>query len=40
MIMEEFKKILSEINEADWTKRLKGIDSLIEFTKNNLNIIK
>ena len=40
MIMEEFKKIIFEINESDWNKRLKAIDNILDFTKNNINIIK
>lgn len=40
MIMEEFKQIISETSTNDWNKRLKSIDTLSEFVKNNINIIK
>ena len=40
LVMEEFKSLISDINTNDWNKRLKTIDSLLEFVKNNLNTIK
>jgi hypothetical protein len=38
--MEEFKQIIGDIGTSDWNKRLKTIDTLTEFTKNNINVIK
>ena len=40
MLMEEFKQIINELGTNDWNKRLKSIDTLSYFVKNNLNTIK
>lgn len=40
LIMEEFKQIIAEIGTNDWNKRLKAIDNLSDFVKNNVNVIK
>jgi hypothetical protein len=38
--MEEFKNIIGEIGTTDWNKRIKVIDSLTDFVKNNTPVIK
>jgi hypothetical protein len=40
MLMEEFKQIINELNTNDWNKRLKSIDTLADFVKNNISTIK
>lgn len=35
LIMEEFKNIVSELQTNDWNKRLKAIDTICDFVKNN-----
>eukprot|EP00347_Sterkiella_histriomuscorum_P023335 403335038 len=40
MLMEEFKQIVAELSTNEWNKRLKSIDTLSEFVKNNINTIK
>lgn len=40
MLMEEFKQIINELSTNEWTKRLKSIDTLSDFVKNNINTIK
>lgn len=39
-VMEEFKNIVNEMNTNDWQKRLKNIDTLNEFVKTNILVIK
>ena len=38
--MDEFKNIINEMNTNDWNKRLKNIDTLNEFVKNNILVIR
>jgi hypothetical protein len=40
IVMEEFKTIINEMSTNDWNKRLRNIDTLGEFVKNNILIIK
>lgn len=40
MVMEEFKNICSELVTNDWNKRLRAIDTIEVFVKNNLKVIK
>lgn len=40
MLMEEFKQIISELGTNDWNKRLKSIDTLCDFVKNNITTIR
>ena len=39
MIMEDFKQIITETQVSDWNKRLKSIESLVEFTRKQSQII-
>jgi len=38
--MEQFKQIVSDIGTNEWNKRLKTIDILNEFVKDNITIIR
>jgi hypothetical protein len=40
LIMDEFKNILMELNTNDWGKRVKTIDQLSDFVRNQSQLIR
>ena len=40
MVMEEFRNIATELATNDWNKRLRAIDTMLNFVNTNINTIK
>ena len=40
MIMDEFKNILLELGTNDWGKRIRVVDQLTDFVRNQQSVIK